>query len=191
MLLFVGLAAAPRAADAQQRPAEAFISNLGHAAIQVLGPSVSPGIRTTRFRELFRNDFAMPQIAQFVLGPYRHSLNSQQQVEFRTLLTDQLAHTYAEQLKAYAGDNFQVYASRPWGGGTLVYSRVAGRDGKTIELDWVVINSGGRLAVDDVFVDHVSMKLAKRNEVVGIVQRNGGDPTALIAAVRPGVAFGS
>jgi phospholipid transport system substrate-binding protein len=191
LLLFVGLAAAPRPAAAQQSAAEAFIADLGREAMQVLGPSVPPGIRTTRFRELFRNDFDMPEIAQFVLGPYRRSLTPQQQAEFRNLLTVQLAHTYADKLKAYAGDRFKVYASRPWGGGTLVYSRVLRPDGNPVELDWVVVSNGGRLAVNDVFVQNVSMKLAKRDELVRVAQRNGGDPGAIIAALRQGFAFGS
>jgi len=56
----------PREAAGQD--ARAFISTLGTQAIQVLGPSVSPAQRLARFRELFRNDFDVPGIGQFVLA---------------------------------------------------------------------------------------------------------------------------
>lgn len=190
-LLVVGLAATPRLAAAEPQGAQSFIENLGTQAMQLLHPSVSPGMRIARFRQMFENDFAMPEIAQFALGPYGHKLSGQQRVEFRHLLTDYLARTYAEKLKPYAGDRFQVVSSRPWGGGTLVYSRVVRTDGKPFQLDWVVADNDGHYQITDVYVDQVSMKLTERHEFTGIVQRNGGNPDAMIAALRQQLAVGS
>ena len=64
------------AAEEQAAPREAaqgaatFIGNLGREGIQVLGPSVPPAQRTARFRQLFANDFDLPGISRFVLGPH-------------------------------------------------------------------------------------------------------------------------
>ena len=191
LLLFVGFAAAPRGAAAQQQGAEAFIQNLGNHAMQMLAPSVPAGVRTAEFRQLFERDFDMSQITRFVLGPAGRSLSPPRRAEFRRLLADYLAREYAERLKSYAGASFQVFASRPWGDGTMVYSRVVQRDGKPINLDWEVVDSGGQPQISDVYVDRVSMKLTTRNELAGVMQRNGGDPDAMLAALRQQLAFGS
>ena len=190
-LILAGLAAAPCGAHAQAQSPEAFISRLGNEGLQVLRPSVPPHVRTARFRELFRNDFDVPEIARFVLGPYRNALTPQQQQEFHKLFRDSIARSYADKLAHYAGDQFRVVGSRAWGGGTLVYSRVVGPEGHPVELDWQVVNRGGRYQVTDVFVDHVSMKLSERNEIAAIIQRNGGEPAAAIAALRQQLGYGS
>ena len=190
-LLVVGLAGLPRSAAAQAQGPEAFISRLGNEGLRALGPSVPPNVRTTRFRQLFQSDFDVPEIARFVLGPYRRGLTPQQQQQFDAVFREYIAHSYARKLANYAGDQFQVIGARPWGGGTLVYSQVGGRSGKPIELDWQVVNRGGRYQVTDVLVDHVSMKLSERNEIAGIIQRNGGRPDAAIAALRQELGYGS
>src|SRR5436190_1444485 len=78
--------AAPGSATAQD--ARAFIGALGQQAIQVLGPGVAPGQRLSRFRELFRNDFDVPGIGQFVLGRYWRTASPQEQHEFLQLFQE-------------------------------------------------------------------------------------------------------
>ena len=51
-------------------------------------------------------------------------------------------------------------------------------------LDWHVTNQNGRWLVTDVVVDGVSMKATQRSEFAAIIQRNGGQPQALLAALR-------
>ena len=47
------------------------------------------------------------------------------------------------------------------------------------EIDWHVMNNGGRYLVTDVVVDGVSMKITQRSEFAAIIQRNGGRPRGL------------
>jgi phospholipid transport system substrate-binding protein len=68
--------------------ARGFVQALGEQAIQVLGPSVSPSQRLVRFRELFRNDFDVPGIGQFVLGRYWRIATPQEQQEFLGLFQE-------------------------------------------------------------------------------------------------------
>src|SRR5687768_10787331 len=80
LALIVLIVAVPRRVEAQD--ARAFIGNLGTQAIQVLGPGVPAAQRLARFRELFRNDFDVPGIGQFVLGRYWRIATPQEQQEF-------------------------------------------------------------------------------------------------------------
>lgn len=189
-LLLLGMAAAPNGAAAQTQGAEGFISNLGQRAMQALGPSVPRSLRTAEFTQLFRSDFDMAEIARFVMGPYRNRLTPEQQQEFTRLLREEAAHAYARKLEQYAGDQFRVTGERPSGGGVLVYSQVLQPGGKPIALNWEVVNRDGRFQITDVYVDGVSMKLQERQEFAGIVQRNGGNPQAMIAALRQELAVG-
>ena len=51
-------------------------------------------------------------------------------------------------------------------------------------IDWPVANQGGRYLVTDIILGGVSMKVTLRNEFAAIIQRNGGRPEALLAALR-------
>lgn len=186
LLLLACLAAAPRGASAQD--AATFIANLGAQGIPVLGPSVPPPQRTARFRQLLDNDFDLPGIARFVLGVAGRTMSPAGQREFLPLFREYVARAYSARLGQYGGEPFRVVGSRPYGGETVVMSQVQRRSGNPIQIDWHVMDRGGRLVVTDVVVDGVSMRVTQRSEFAAIVQRNGGQPDALIAALRQQVA---
>lgn len=186
LLSLACLAALPRGAAAQD--ARAFIANLGTQAIQVLGPSVPPAQRTARFRQLFENDFDLPDAARFVLGPYGHSLTPPQQQEFLALFRDFLARSYSTRLAQYGGEPFRVTGSRQSGDETTVSSQVVRANGNPVEIDWHVVNRGGRHLIADVLVEGVSMKVTHRQEFASIIQRNGGRAEALLAVLRQQLA---
>src|SRR5207245_5923844 len=98
--------ATPREANAQD--ARTFIATLGEQAIQVLGPSVPEVQRQARFRELFRDDFDLPGIGQFVLGRYWHIATPQEQRDFLGLFQEYLVRAYSARLGAYGGEPFRV-----------------------------------------------------------------------------------
>jgi phospholipid transport system substrate-binding protein len=190
-LLVLCLAAAVCRADTQDaqskagHEAGAFIQNLETRAINVLGSSVPSNERTATFRRLLSDDFDLPGVARFVLGPYGRELTATQRQEFVTLFRDALAEAYADRLGQYAGAPFRVTSVRPAGDATMVVgSEVMRRDGAPVRIDWQVIRRNGSFLIADVKIDGVSQKLAQRNTFIGIIQRNGGQPNAVIAALR-------
>lgn len=64
-------------------------------------------------------------------------------------------------------------------GGETVVGRARER-----RVDWHVVNAGGGCRVTDVVVGGVSMKASQRNEIAGIIQRNGGRPDAMMVVLR-------
>lgn len=186
LLALAGLALMPRPAAAQD--ASGFIANLGHQGIQALGPSVPTAQRAATFSRIFSADFDMQGAARFVMGPYWSRLTPEQQQEFQPLFRDYLAHAYASRLSQYGGEQFHVTGSRPNGNETIVASQVVRRGGNPIEMDWHVVNGNGRFLVSDVYVDGVSMRLTHRQEFASIIQRNGGRPDAVLAALRQQIA---
>lgn len=182
LTLLVMLGVAPRAIAAQD-PA-AFIGTLGTEAIQVLGPQVPEAQRVARFRQIFRSDFDVPGIAQFVLGRYWNSLDPQQQQEFLTLFQEYIVQAYSSRLGQYGGAPFRVTGTRPYGGETVVSSQVTRANGPPIEIDWHVIPAGGGFKITDVFVGGVSMKVTQRDEFASVIQNNGNRPAAVLAVMR-------
>ncbi len=177
--LCVGVPRAGAAADAT-----AFVSQLGSQAIQVLGPSVPTSERLARFRELFRNDFDVPGIGQFVLGRYWRVATPEEQQEFLGLFQEYIVEAYSARLGQYGGEPFRVTGSHGSGGEIVVTSQIVQKSGAPIEVDWYLADQGGAFKITDVYVGGVSMKVTERDEFGAVIQRNGGQVAALLAQLR-------
>jgi phospholipid transport system substrate-binding protein len=103
------------------------------------------------------------------------------------LFRDYVAQTYAEKLANFGGAPLRVTGTRQNGDETIVASQVM-RQGSPAELNWHVVNRGGRMLVTDVQVNGSSMKVSERNQLAGILERNGGRPDALLAVMRQQIA---
>src|SRR5206468_12288752 len=132
--------------------------------IQVLGPNVSPAQRLVRYRELFRNEFDVAGIGQFVLGRYWRTATPQQQQEFLQLFQEYVVQAYASRLGPYGGEPFRVIGARPAGDEVIVSSEVARSGGSPIQIDWYLVRAGGQLKITDVYVGGASMKVTQRDE---------------------------
>jgi len=180
--------AAPR--DAAAQDARTFVATLGQQAMQVLGPSVPEAQRLARFRELFRNDFDLSGIGQFVLGRYWRVATPQEQQEFLGLFHEYLVRAYSARLGQYSGEQFQVLSGRPYGAETIVTSQILRASGTPVQVDWYLTNAGGRFLISDVYVSGVSMKVTQRDEFAAVIQRNGGRVAGLIAEMRQKLSAG-
>ncbi len=185
LIVLTGLLAA---APAGAQDAQAFVAQLGNQAIQVLGPSVSPAQRVARFRQLFRDDFDVPGLGQFVLGRYWRTATPEEQQEFLRLFQEYIVQAYAARLGEYGGEPFLVAGSRPSGDETVVSSLIERANAGRVQVDWYLINRGGAPKITDVYVGGVSMKVTQRDEFSSVIQRNGGRVDALLAQLRQRLA---
>lgn len=168
-------------ADADPR---AFVDELGHQAIQVMGPSVSFSQRVARFSQLFRADFAVQQIGQFVMGPYARTASPQQRQQFLQTFAQSISEAYANRLSEYAGEPFQVTGMRQQGGETVVSSRVPRPNGGFLEIDWSLIDEGGQPKISDVKIDGISMRVQERELFGSLMQQSGGRMDIALVALR-------
>jgi phospholipid transport system substrate-binding protein len=182
LVFAAGSLSGPSPAVAQADPV-AFINQLGVQAIQVLGPSVSPGARVQRFRELFSADFDLPEISQFVLGRYWRVATPEQQQQFQGLLREYLAQAYAGRLAEYAGEKFQALNAQPQGNETVVFSEITRNNGGKIHVEWHLLNDGG-WKITDAYVAGVSMAVTERDEFASVIQQGGGSVQYLLDRLR-------
>ena len=186
--LFVGLLLLTAPFPAAAQDARAFVNTLGTEAIAVLGPQVAPAQRLARFRQLFHNDFDVPGIGQFVLGRYWRAATPQEQQEFLGLFQEYIVRAYSVRLGQYGGEPFRVTGARPNGDETVVASEILRPNGSRIGVDWYLVDGGGHFKITDVYVGGVSMKVTQRDEFASVIQRNGGQVSALIAQLRQKLA---
>jgi phospholipid transport system substrate-binding protein len=187
LTLTVGFLAAARPGMAAQDPA-ALIGNLGTEGTLVLGQNVAPERRLVRVRELFSEDFDIPEMGRFVLGRYWSEMTPEQQQEFLGLFQDYTVRAYGARLIQFGGTLFGVTGTRRNGDEIVVTSEAVRAEDPPVRIDWHLINRAGRYKIADVSVDGVSMKGAQRDAFASVIQKNGGRADAVLAVLRQELA---
>ena len=178
-----GASAAQSSVAVAETPVE-FISVLGNRGLEVIRSATSFSVKATYFRQMLRQDFALPDMARFVLGRYWRIASHRQRREFRRLFAEDLLHFYGTRFSQYGGEGFLVTGSRADPAGLVVASRIIRPQGLPIEVDWRLSIRDGFYKVSDVVVDGVSMAVTQRSEFAAIIQRNGGQIEGLLATLR-------
>lgn len=114
VVLFVAVMAALTMPVPAARAAGAteFIDALGRQALEVIRSNASPEQKTAYFHRVLHQDFDLPAIARFVLGPYWRTASPEERQEFKTVLEQYLVEFYGQRLTEYHGESFRVTGSR-------------------------------------------------------------------------------
>jgi len=154
-----------------------FIEQLASQAIKVLSSSSgSLREREEKFRDILRDDFAMDQIGQFVVGTYWRRMSPEQRDTYMKLFGEWVLKTYSVRLGGYSGEQFQVVKTTPAVvRDVLVKTRISKTADDAFNATWRVRKSGERYKIIDIYVEGVSMAITQRSEFESILQRHGVD----------------
>jgi phospholipid transport system substrate-binding protein len=154
-----------------------FIEQLASQAIKVLSSSSgSLHEREEKFRDMLRDDFAMDQIGQFVVGTYWRRMSPEQRETYMKLFGEWVLKTYSVRLGGYSGEQFRVLNTTPAGQrDVLVKTRINKTGGDGFNATWRVRKAGERYKIIDIYVEGVSMAITQRSEFESILQRHGVD----------------
>jgi phospholipid transport system substrate-binding protein len=133
------------------------------------------------------------------VGRYWWALTPSQQQEFLGLFENYVVLTYSDRLSEFAGsgDALRVTGSRVDPDGAIVSSEIvrgAGRwagggpTAQPIMVDWRVTASNGTYKISDLVIAGLSMAVNGRSQLEGVVERNGGQPRAILAVMRQQIA---
>ena len=186
-ILAVLIAPARAADDDTQAKARAFIEGLADQAVQALtNASVPREEREKRARVLLRENFAVPTIAQWVLGRYWRVATPAEQQEYLRLFEDLIVVTYVDRFTRYSGGGLRVTRSVGLGetGDVSVFSDISNPGSTPIDIGWRVRARDGDMKIVDVSVEGVSMGQTQRSEFASIIQNNGGRVAGLLAEMR-------
>lgn len=186
-ILAVLIAPARAVDDDTQAKAREFIEGLADQAVQALtNASVPREEREKRARVLLRENFAVPTIAQWVLGRYWRVATPAEQQEYLRLFEDLIVVTYVDRFTRYSGERLRVTRSVGMGetGDVNVFSDVTNPGGTPVDIGWRVRTRDGAMKIVDVSVEGVSMGQTQRSEFASIIQNNGGQVSGLLAEMR-------
>ena len=183
-VLFTGPVAAVSPVAADTDLAE-FVRTLGNTALEVIRADTSAAQKHAFFHQLLQQDFDLPGIAQFVLGPFWRVATDAEKQEFRRLFADYIVRIYSERFAQYRGESLRVTGSRSDPETAMVTSEIVRPDGRPpIKVDWRLSTRDGLYKINDVIIDGVSMGASERSEFVSVIERSGGQVHGLLAMMR-------
>jgi phospholipid transport system substrate-binding protein len=173
-VLFTGLSSAFPAAAADTGPAE-FVRTLGNEALGVIRANTPPAEKEVFFHQLLQQNFDLPGIARFVLGPYWRTASEPEKQQFLRLFEDYIVRVYSEKFAQYRGETLRVTGSRADPEGALVTSEIMRPGGAPpIKVDWRLTARDGLYKISDVIIDGISMGVTERSDIAATIQRRGG-----------------
>lgn len=146
--------------------------------------------RERRLDAIFRRDFDVPTIGQWVMGPAWRQASEKQREEYLSLFERFVAKTYTVQLAQYTGETLRVTEVEEEGNGVIVSSEIVNPqrpNERPVSMKWRLRPIDGRLKVRDVVIENISMSLNQRREFAAVYQRRGS-VDGLIAALRERIA---
>ncbi len=189
VLLWACTTFSPVLAGATDDPAE-FIADLGNQTIAVLTSHLPKEERASTFQRLFDENFDVPAIARFVLGPYWRTASEEQRQEFTKLFDTYVVRVYLVRFGEYTGERLKITETRRLGENSSLVSTQIFRPGGAppIHIDWRVDRIGMRFKITDVSVEGISMAILQRQEFASVIQRGGHQIEALLTLLRERLA---
>ncbi len=166
--------------------AETFVSSLAQRGIADLTGRTTESERSRRFRAMLVDNFDVPTIGRFALGRYWRVATEQERAEYMSLFTDMLVNSYASRFAEYQGEQVRVTGSRTTAEGDIIVASDVARPNQAApnKVDWYLRRDGSSFKIVDVRVEGVSMAITQRDEFASIIQRGGGQISALLQSMR-------
>jgi len=182
--------AAPAARPATGQDAKAagvFIDGLADQAFAILrDKSVTRSQARAKFRTMLRENFAVNEIGNRLLGRNRTTITPAQYQAYMAAFPDWVVGTYADRLYEYANSDLKVVRTVPRGarGDIDVFSRITlANGGQPIDSVWTVSKgANGKFQVQNLTVAGVNLTLTQREDFNSYIQRKGFD--ALVQFMR-------
>ncbi|MBV8120076.1 MAG: ABC transporter substrate-binding protein [Alphaproteobacteria bacterium] len=110
LILLTGIFAPAFSAVIDTGAAE-FIRSLGNQGLRVIRSDMAPAQKMATFHQLLDQDFDMPAISRFVLGPYWRAASPGDRQEFMRLLADDLVRFYNRRFTQYRASQCRLPAA--------------------------------------------------------------------------------
>lgn len=175
-----------RAASFEEEATQ-FVQNLAEKAIKELtDKSVPREQRIQRFREYFREHFAVSGIGKWILGRHWRKASKEQQEEYLVLFEDLMVVSYVDRFASYTGEPLNVKKTLVQDEkNATVFASIDQKDGNpAIRVDWRVARKGTLYKIVDVIVEGTSMSNTLRSDFGSIIRSRGGKVKGLLEALR-------
>jgi phospholipid transport system substrate-binding protein len=185
LALAVLLAGLPplRPAAAAEDPT-AFMTTLGNRLLALINDKKqAESERKEQFQKLAEEAFDIPKIAQWVLGRYWRSASDAEKQSFGKAFETYMVQVYWSRLTSYNGETFSVAGAHDEGNGTiLVTTEILRPDSgqPPVKISWSLVKQADSYKIRDASLEGISQAQTYRDEFASIIERNGGQISALI-----------
>ena len=177
-------AAAPRVAMAGEA-ARTFIETLAGEILAIVVGDAAPEIKRTRFHALLMTKADIPAIATFSLGKYARRISDDQKTAYYELVAAFISNVFVTYTADMGGEKVTVTGSTERSASeTVVNSQVLFVNGRSLAVDWRVVEAGGVLKVRDVSVNGIWMAIQQRSQFTSVIKKGGGTIDALLDHLR-------
>jgi phospholipid transport system substrate-binding protein len=181
--LFLAMAGTARADTISPDDAKAFITQSGKQLVGIVNGSTGTQ-RGQQLRQLVNQIVAVDQVGDYVLGRYINVATPQQHQDFQTLFHQLLSYNITYQINAYQGVSFTVNGATQQGNDMVVDTTITAPGKAPADVGWAVDNIGGQPKITDVIVAGTSLRITTRNDYASVIADNGGQVSALLAAMQ-------
>jgi phospholipid transport system substrate-binding protein len=121
-------------------------------------------------RRVANQIFDFEETAKRALGPHWAARTPAERKEFVALFTDLLERSYVSRIEQYSGEKVAYAGDQVTGDQAVVKTRIAGKTGTALPVDYRMLKTGNGWRVYDVNIEGVSLVANYRTQFNKIVQ---------------------
>jgi phospholipid transport system substrate-binding protein len=166
--------------------ASAFIQATGQELVGAINdPRLGPAARRDRVAAVLRRAVDVEGVGRFILGRWWRQATPAEQQEYMRLFEETLIRNLSARFGEYQGVRFSLGRTQQRTEDDVLVNTVIERPNTApFALDWRVGDVAGQPRIVDVIAEGTSLRLTQRSEYSSVIQRNGGQVSALLAAMR-------
>ncbi len=182
----LGATPAPGLAQVDTARAAAFIQAAGDELVAAINSTgLNAAARQERVAAILRRSVDIEAVGRFVLGRFWRVATPAEQQEYQRLFELSLIRNLAGRFGEYQGVRFALGRTQSRAEDDALVSTIITRPGSNpFNLDWRVADNNGQPKIVDLIAEGTSLRLTQRSEYASVIQRGGGQVSALLTAMR-------
>ncbi len=169
--------------------ASAFVDNVAKQGFDTIKAKRSGKLSDEKarmnFRKILNEAFDVQTIAKFTLGRYWRVATPEEQKEYTRLIQSVILDKYADRVLSYSDDGYKINDSKSINDTDYGVAMTIDRAKEpSVDLNWRLRKSGKSFKVIDMSVEGISMSVTHRTDFASVIERNGGQVSALIKALK-------
>jgi phospholipid transport system substrate-binding protein len=185
VLALAATARGARAQGADTARAAQFVQAAGQELVSALNSNAPVAQRRQQVAAILRRVVDIEGVGRFILGRWWRQASAAEQQEYIRLFEETLIRNLSARFGEYQGVRFSLGRSQQRAEEDVLVNTIIERPNiAPFGLDWRVGNVNGQPKVVDVIAEGTSLRLTQRSEYSAVIQRNNGQVSALLAAMR-------
>ena len=174
-----------RAQRADPARAAQFVQSTGQELVAAVNSNAPVAQRRQQVATILRRAVDIEGVGRFILGRWWRQATPAEQQEYLRLFEETLIRNLSARFGEYQGVRFALGRSQQRTEEDVLVNTIIERSNTApFSLDWRVGDVNGQPKVVDVIAEGTSLRLTQRSEYSSVIQRNNGQVSALLAAMR-------